>query len=560
MNHDHPQAKFLREGLSGNDGEPVRLPLIYEHYEEDLNLAHRELLKSYPRSFWKMRERACEDIGEKNHCNIITNASCNHAASAQQWAYLVGKGSLAEFPAYSVSPGVRMHASTSGGKVVPADQMNSHIQEMARSAEDCFPRVCSVSQVRNGETQVSFSAAAGLSGFTFKTADQKPSNPLSVYDVFHPTQMRGGLRGQWIHMNGDSSTRGFALSLFQQLIDVDRYSEEVAGPGSNREMNFTKLDASPSNWLEGLAIGFIDTIVSVVDGEVLHLIHHPHDAPHVAGATSAWEGMKSQPDTSSMLNEAWASLSARAVRITYRQCTRAVHLVNESFMDVVGAENGPNGLVFEFGAADRAFDTDVQEYRASLVRVLSHMQVAAASRKAQQPYLIYSTMVFTHFGNQGSSDLAAFERGVLAEVNSNAPSRSHFRLLERVQTAAMEMVPALANQCQGLGRGPSAYSVHPFHPVHLLNLWDVQRFSNMLLESQGDRESCDTDVGAINIGYGGISGCCAEQIVFSDLGFMPNDGVAYWANMCVINEIGEERPIPKFSPFMGPPRLRRLET
>ena len=121
-------------------------------------------------------------------------------------------------------------------------------------------------------------------------------------------------------------------------------------------------------------------------------------------------------------------------------------------MDVVGAKNGPNVVVIEFGAWDSVgAKSDVQEHRLSLVRVLSHLQAAATSRKAQQPYLIYSTMVLEHYANHGSKDLVGFERGVLADVNKNAPSRSQFRLLERVQSAAMQMVPELGNQCQGLG-------------------------------------------------------------------------------------------------------------
>jgi len=598
MNDDHLRVKFLREGLPGYDGGPVRLPLIYEHYEEDIYLAHRDILRSYPRSFWKMREHACEDIGEKSHCD--DSQGCTHAAAAQQWAYLIGKGSLAEFPANLVSPGVRMHNNYSpGGEEVPPSQMSAHIQEMAaRAVQSCVgspwnttstsgvtplnapstaslsqarglplaqkkhggtsasPPLCSpVTQVRDGETPVTFAVApSGIEGFSFTSPNQSSHNPMSTYAIFSPTQLRSGLRGQWVHFSGDSSLRGLMLSLLQQIFDVGRYSED-AGPV--RQMNFSKLTAKP---LGTFGLGFIDAIISVDDGEVLHYKNHLHDAKNVApGVLSTWQGRVSQTDTSAMLNEVWANLSQNAVRLTYRQCTRAVYLENETFMDVIGLEDGPDVAVIESGAWDEAAQTDVHKYNSSLLRVLGHFQAAAATRVTKQPYLIYSTMVSPHYASNGSSDIATFERRVLNEVNNNAKVR--FNLLERMQTSAMKKNSELGKQCPGLGRG-STFTVHRFHPVHLTNLWDVQRLANMLLETQGTiYASCAVQDAPqlVEVGYGSFRGCCAEKVIFDDLGFKPNDGVAYWANICVVAESNPQGPPPKFSPATTTPQNKRRQ-
>ena len=175
------------------------------------------------------------------------------------------------------------------------------------------------------------------------------------YYVFPPTLLRAGLRGRWIHMTGDSSVRGLTLSLFQQLFDVVNYSED-ANLGDSvpiRQMNFTKLGAQLHSAFGGkLALGFIDAIISTDDGEVFNFSTHNYDAmPPGADFKSMWEFMGCQSDTSAQLNEAWSRLSQRAVRVTFRQCARAVHLENETFMDVVGLETGPDVIwaaPFEF--------------------------------------------------------------------------------------------------------------------------------------------------------------------------------------------------------------------
>jgi len=130
-------VKLLRQGLPsrGGDVAGVRLPLVFEHYEEDIYMAHRELLRSYPRSFWEMRERACEEFGElSSNCSGI----CFHQAYATQWAYLIGLGSLRDFPPYLVSPGVRLYNNYATGKTLPEDKQNWWMKELMGSAETCI--------------------------------------------------------------------------------------------------------------------------------------------------------------------------------------------------------------------------------------------------------------------------------------------------------------------------------------------------------------------------------------------------------------------------------------
>ena len=144
MDEWHIHVQFLRQGLNFSDSDGsarvLRFPLIFEHYEEDIYLAHKDILRTYPRSFWDRRERACEEIGELRTCPA-DGPPCTHQSAAQQWAYLISKGGLLGFPPYLVSPGVRLFTNHTSGAPIPQARQAEWLKELAKSlsssAQDC---------------------------------------------------------------------------------------------------------------------------------------------------------------------------------------------------------------------------------------------------------------------------------------------------------------------------------------------------------------------------------------------------------------------------------------
>jgi hypothetical protein len=125
FNFEDERAQYLRRGLPGKDEIGIKLPLIFEHYEEDMYLAHRSILRAYPLSYWKMREHECEVLGG------------NHVAAAELWAYLVALGSLNKFPVYLVSPGVRLYTNSSSGAQISTSRQGEWIEEFVRAETRC---------------------------------------------------------------------------------------------------------------------------------------------------------------------------------------------------------------------------------------------------------------------------------------------------------------------------------------------------------------------------------------------------------------------------------------
>lgn len=118
-------VQYVRESLFARDGSVVQLPLVFEHFEEDIYLAHRDLLKSFSRKFWEDTQRSCETRGEA------------HAAAAAKWAYLVGIGSFNNYPAYLVSPGVRALTNYSSGMEVRDEHLEEWFSQQTQAADKC---------------------------------------------------------------------------------------------------------------------------------------------------------------------------------------------------------------------------------------------------------------------------------------------------------------------------------------------------------------------------------------------------------------------------------------
>ena len=340
------------------------------------------------------------------------------------------------------------------------------------------------------------------------------------------------LRSCWLYLFGDSSSRGLYLSLWQQLVPEDVWTD------------------APIIKRYGLTyVGYIDIIVNR-SGHVLHLYNDLK-----TGRT----GDAPVPDRSSKLSSPWTMLrDSGCIRITWRFATLVRYLAREPFRELgLPPSLRPDAYVMQAGAWDDDRKTPAELYARQLMLGLQSLQAAVASPVGEEDVddarpvaLIFATSPVAV--RQGPENDAC---GSWHEFLWRSPEfrnvTSNLKLLNRVRSSA-ELQASLGGRCGCLSHTARAKMQRSilYHPPHIQNLLDVQHILSLLRREiwSGPRQQHASAVfeaggkSSLQIPHGFAESCCCTpseaRPTARTLAGAPNhslspaEPISMWMNAC----------------------------